>query len=133
MRRQDGSVNFNRNWAEYKFGFGDPSGEFFIGLERLHELTSYGPPQELLLTLRDFKDEFKYARYDSFRVGNETEKYALLDVGAYSGDAGDILIKHKGLQFSTPDQYNGPDNRNWAEAYGTGWWFAYCYYWCGLL
>ena len=31
MRRQDGSVDFNKEWEDYKVGFGSLTGEFWAG------------------------------------------------------------------------------------------------------
>ncbi|XP_071795900.1 uncharacterized protein [Asterias amurensis] len=39
QRRYNGSVNFNRNWTEYKKGFGSMDDEFWLGNEILHNLT----------------------------------------------------------------------------------------------
>ena len=39
QRRYDGSVNFNRSWADYKVGFGSLDGEFWLGNEILRQLT----------------------------------------------------------------------------------------------
>jgi len=43
QRRQDGSVNFDRSWKEYKEGFGylspDDRTEFWLGNEKIHLLS----------------------------------------------------------------------------------------------
>ena len=39
QRRQDGSVDFNRNWVDYENGFTE---EFWLGLSKMHRLTPDG-------------------------------------------------------------------------------------------
>ncbi|XP_059223071.1 ryncolin-4 [Stomoxys calcitrans] len=133
LRRQDGSVNFYRNWADYKSGFGNPDGEFFIGLEVLHNLTSNGLPQELLVVMQEFDNTERQAKYDLFQVGNETEKYAILQLGEYSGNAEfNAMLYIKGAKFSTFDQDNDTDDTyDCAKNRKSGWWFMDCSY-CNL-
>ncbi|XP_033150723.1 fibroleukin-like [Drosophila busckii] len=55
QRRVDGSVNFNRTWEEYRNGFGDLRGSFWLGLERLHQMIKYQPHELYIHTGRIFK------------------------------------------------------------------------------
>ncbi len=43
QRRQDGSVDFYRNWADYQGGFGDLKGEFWLGNDNPRALTEASP------------------------------------------------------------------------------------------
>ncbi|XP_033150688.1 angiopoietin-4-like [Drosophila busckii] len=79
QRRMDGSVNFNRTWDEYKHGFGDLRGEFWLGLEKLHLMTKF-QLHELYIELEDIKSETRYARYSNFIIGNEAQSYELLSL-----------------------------------------------------
>ncbi|ALC40378.1 maker623 [Drosophila busckii] len=80
QRRLDGSVSFDRNWEEYKNGFGDLRGNFWLGLEKLHLITKFHP-HELYIQLEDFKNETRYARYSNFIIGNEAQAFELLSSG----------------------------------------------------
>ena len=83
QKRLDGSVDFYRGWAEYKRGFGSLTGEFWLGLDKIHRLTSSGN-YKLRVDLEDFSANTYYAEYDFFKVASEGEKYEL-SVGRYSG------------------------------------------------
>lgn len=125
QRRIDGSVNFYRNWSEYKQGFGNIEGEYFIGLERLHKLTKK-QRHELYIKLVDQSNEVRYARYDNFVVESEDKKYELSSVGSYAGNAGDSLTGHKGRKFSTFDSDNDNYVGNCALDVKSAWWFFNC-------
>ncbi|XP_062544905.1 microfibril-associated glycoprotein 4-like [Armigeres subalbatus] len=125
--RFDGSVDFNRNWTEYKNGFGSPDGEMWIGLETLHRLTKAGR-YKLMVQLRDFDDKYYYAQYDEFGIGSENESYALRKLGTYSGSAGDSLDYHRNMKFSTLDRDNDAHSKSCAQKFKGAWWFNDCYY-----
>lgn len=127
QRREDGSVNFLRKWADYKQGFGNLNGEFFIGLDKLHALTT-DTPQELLIVMQDYENATKYAKYDAFAIGDENEGYALNVLGAYSGDAGDSLKNQATQKFTTIDRDNDSSGAsNCAVDYHGAWWYAACH------
>ncbi|KAH8418843.1 hypothetical protein KR222_003448, partial [Zaprionus bogoriensis] len=119
QRRKDGSVNFNRNWAEYREGFGDLRGEFFIGLEKLHLLTK-SQVHELYIYYEFFNNEYRYGRYSEFLVGNEDELYAIRTLGTHSGTSPEEMEL---MNFSTPDSDNDMSPGNCARTYSSGWWY----------
>ena len=87
QRRLDGSVDFYRKWSDYKHGFGDVYGEFWLGLEKIHRLTSDNNSM-LRVDLEDFKGNTTYAEYNVFGVMSEKDKYRLI-LGFHSGKTGE--------------------------------------------
>ena len=82
QKRLDGLVDFYRGWDDYKRGFGNLSGEFWLGLDKIHRLTKEG--SRLRVDLEDWSGNTAYAKYDSFAVGDEASKYKL-SLGSYNG------------------------------------------------
>ena len=83
QKRLDGSVDFYRGWDEYKHGFGNLAGEFWLGLDNIHRLSINGS-YKLRVDLEDFTGNTYYAEYDLFKIASEGEKYKL-SLGSYSG------------------------------------------------
>ena len=85
QKRSDGSIDFYRNWMDYKDGFGDVSGEYWLGNDVIHQLTSRAN-YTLRVVLTDWDNVTKYAIYSTFTVADEADGYRL-SIGGYSGDA----------------------------------------------
>ena len=77
-------MDFFKGWREYIRGFGDLSSEFWLGLEKLHNLTTM-TRMSLRVDLRD-GDDSVFAKYSTFGVARRNYK---LTVGGYSGNAGE--------------------------------------------
>ena len=83
QRRLDGSVDFYRGWQDYKHGFGHLKGEFWLGLDKIHRITT-AAQNELRIDMEDTSGNKKYAEYDLFAVTSEQQKYQL-SLGTYAG------------------------------------------------
>uniref|UniRef100_M3YKW1 Fibrinogen C-terminal domain-containing protein n=1 Tax=Mustela putorius furo TaxID=9669 RepID=M3YKW1_MUSPF len=82
---------------------------------------------ELRVDLVDFEGNRQFAKYNSFRMAGEAEKYRLL-LGAFAGgSAGDSLTYHNNHPFSTKDQDNDSSPENCAERYQGAWWYDNCH------
>ena len=79
-----------RYWNDYKCGFGDLNSEFWLGLDKIHRLTSYNN-NTLHVDLEDFQGNTAYAKYNLFGVMSENDKYKLI-LGSYSGRTVSFVI-----------------------------------------
>uniref|UniRef100_A0A671E881 Tenascin XB n=1 Tax=Rhinolophus ferrumequinum TaxID=59479 RepID=A0A671E881_RHIFE len=125
QRRLDGRTDFWRDWEDYAHGFGNISGEFWLGNEVLHSLTEAGD-YSMRVDLRA-GDEAAFAQYDSFRVDSAADYYRL-HLAGYHGTAGDSMSYHSGSVFSARDR--DPNNLliSCAVSYRGAWWYRNCHY-----
>ena len=131
QRRQDGSVDFNRNWVEYEDGFGSLTGEFWYGLQPLHCLTNQGKwEMRIDFTLTDGTKS--YLSYSSFRVGPASSNYQL-SISGYKGNASTNPFSDSslnGVPFTTKDKDIDKWSKNCAvDTAGSnagGWWYISC-------
>ncbi|KAL0992905.1 hypothetical protein UPYG_G00100780 [Umbra pygmaea] len=124
QRRLDGSVNFFRNWEQYKQGFGNLDGEYWLGLEHLYWLTKQAH-YKLRVAMEDWQGRHVFAEYDSFRLEPESDWYRLR-LGIYQGTAGDSLSWHNNKAFTTLDKDKDAYSGNCAHYQKGGWWYHMC-------
>jgi len=132
----DGSNFFNRSWAEFKVGFNDSRGNYWLGNDLLSQLTLSGH-YKLRFDLQLLNHSWCWAEYSRFTVHGESSNYTL-HVSGYSGNIGfDALGRyHHGMKFTTYDRDNDPwtsnstesrqYNDNCAKAIGGGFWYGNC-------
>ena len=61
-----------------------------------------------------------------FNIGDEQAQYRL-EVGSYSGTAGDSLAYHNNMAFSTKDRDNDWYGGHCAVIYTGAWWYRHCH------
>ncbi|XP_020757880.2 tenascin-N [Odocoileus virginianus] len=126
QRRNTGQLDFFKRWRTYVEGFGDPMKEFWLGLDKLHNLTMGTPTRYEVRVDLQTANESAYAVYDSFQVASSKERYRLT-VGKYRGTAGDALTYHNGWKFTTFDRDNDIALSNCALTHHGGWWYKNCH------
>ncbi|XP_039644787.1 microfibril-associated glycoprotein 4-like [Perca fluviatilis] len=127
QRRMDGTVNFYRGWDQYKIGFGNAAGEYWLGLDNIHYLTN-NKKSELLVDMEDFEGKKVFARYSSFSVGAECDGFVLNVSGFINGGAGDSLSYHNRMKFSTFDKDQDNSGGNCATSQLGAFWYNTCHH-----
>ncbi|VDI43447.1 Hypothetical predicted protein, partial [Mytilus galloprovincialis] len=121
QNRFNGSVDFYRNWNEYKEGFGDLNTEFWLGNSYIHLITKLDT-YLLRFDLEDADGNKGYAVYNKFKINDEDDDFRLT-VSAYSGNLGDSsgFTYNNNAVFSTKDKGSScPSGRK------GGWWYKSC-------
>ncbi|CAG0885516.1 unnamed protein product [Darwinula stevensoni] len=120
--------SFNREWDDYKHGFGDPSKELWLGNENIFMLTN-SEDCILRVELEDFDGNKRWAEYTTFKLYSEKDDYKL-EIGGYEGNAGDSLndpwYGSNLSPFSTFDRDNDRSSLNCASMLKGGWWWRSC-------
>lgn len=119
--------NFTRSWIESQQGFGNASGEFFMGNEHLHLLTS-NRNYKLRVDL-DLEDgSSKFGEWTTFSVFDELNKYKLSITGfqTHSMITDCLSPQINNMFFSTYDYDNDRTNNNCALVHKSGFWYNAC-------
>ncbi|KAH8323136.1 hypothetical protein KR074_005947, partial [Drosophila pseudoananassae] len=115
------SNEFNRSYEEYKSGFGNLSGEFFIGLERLYLMTNQVPHESHVTIECEGGVESLYViKCKNFVLGNEEEDYKLKILESCSGETWEWVPDTKFSTYDRDEDQNPDDNV--ASDFGCGWW-----------
>ena len=121
---------FNRSWEEFKVGFNDSRGNYWLGNELLHQLTVTNLYKLRFDLQSRANHSWYYAEYNTFLVLSEQTNYTL-HVSGYSGNTGyDALSLSNGMMFTTYDRDNDPytnsNYNNCAVVYAGGFWYESC-------
>lgn len=122
QRRTDGSAEFNQTWEDYTKGFGDLSGEFWLGLKKIFSLSQQAD-YILHIELQDWKNNHRFVEY-LFTLGNQDTSYTL-QLSQVLGNIPSALPEYTPLPFSTSDHHS-QHLKCPAETSSGGWWKSSC-------
>ncbi|XP_071517291.1 angiopoietin-related protein 7-like [Panulirus ornatus] len=127
-RRNDTSrEDFNRNWSDYRNGFGNASGEYWLGNDNLFAMTT-SRAYRLRLDFITTDGNRKWGEWPAFRVLGEDTKYKL-QASNYNANSmiDNCITPQNNRLFSTFDVDNdGTTSKNCAQVKKGGWWYSSC-------
>jgi len=110
----------------FRAGFGGKTCNYWLGNELLHQLTKDGQYRVRFDVQALSSGQWYWAEYDTFFVYSEATRYRLT-VGGYSGNAGDAMAYHNGMNFTSYDSDNDEKSgNNCAANRGGGFWYKNC-------
>ena len=116
---------FWKPWRTLLQPMNDSGLRYWIGLERLHELTQANCGA--VFDLQAYNGSWYRAAYTNFTVADAADNFRI-HIGGYSGNAGDAMAYHNGMRFSTYDRDNDMDvYGNCAGQYWGAFWFNNCF------
>ncbi|XP_060072167.1 microfibril-associated glycoprotein 4-like [Ylistrum balloti] len=125
--RYDGSQDFYQPWDKYKQGFGNLTGEYWIGFQKYTFLQTLN--LKMRIEMGGWDGSLKHVEYTSMTVAPESLYYALFYTG-FSSPHGlvDNLAFHKNQNFSTYDKdHDRFPNTNCPSSARGAWWYNACY------
>jgi hypothetical protein len=142
QRQFDGDVEFQRNYRDYIKGFGNVSGDHWLGLDKIHALTC--ATSSLRIDFQLYNGTRGYQLYADVSVDTAASGY-MLHVTGTSRDLSTLngpyaptssytngLYVNNGRQFSTIDHVVGSYGTyctvTGGKGGGGGWWFNNCGY-----
>ena len=125
----DGSNFFDRSWAEFKVGFGDTSGNYWLGNDLISQLSLTGNYKLRFDLQKNGTNDWYWAEYTTFTVLDEASNYRL-QVAGYSGNTGyDAFGYSNWMLFTTYDRDNDRrSSENCAVRNQGGFWYRNCAY-----
>lgn len=110
-------TNFNQNWDKYKKGFGNIDADFWLGLDKIYELTK-NKNQMLEINLESFDGKQLTLAFNQFYIDEESNNYKLTIGEPISNqNYANQFINHNGAYFATADRN---DRRNCARKFDSG-------------
>ncbi|XP_052007648.1 angiopoietin-2-like [Xyrauchen texanus] len=125
QKRFNGLVDFHQTWMNYTMGFGDISGEHWLGNIFISKLTQE-KKNVLRIDLMDWEGNTAFSKYNQFSLDEEKQNYRI-QLNGYSGTAGKTSsMGQPGSDFSTKDVDNDKCVCKCSQMLSGGWWFDAC-------
>ncbi|KAA0717593.1 Angiopoietin-2 [Triplophysa tibetana] len=125
QKRFNGLVDFHQTWKNYSAGFGDVSGEYWLGNQFISKLTQ-AKQHVLRIDLMDWEGNTAFSKYQQFSLDAEKQNYRI-QISGYSGTAGRTSsMGQPGSDFSTKDVDNDKCVCKCSQMLSGGWWFDAC-------